>query len=73
MSQPQSRMLQNSPDSPNLPDSLHWLHWPPGLPRIVSVPETDLYANVEISAWRWPDKPFIIFYDSTLTFAQFKD
>jgi fatty-acyl-CoA synthase len=73
MSQSQSSMLPESPRSPSLPDSPHWLHWPPGLPRTVSVPETDLYANVEISAWRWPDKPFIIFYDSILTFAQFKD
>ena len=70
MSEAQSNTLTNSPDSA---DSPHWLHWPPGLPRTVSVPETDLYANVEISAWRWPDKPFIIFYDSPLTFAQFKN
>lgn len=52
---------------------LHWPHWPPGLPRTLSVPDTDLYANVEISAWRWPDKNFLIFYDSPLTFAQFRD
>lgn len=75
MSQSQMSQLQSSmlPGSPGSPDSRHWLHWPPGLPRTVSVPETDLYANVEISAWRWPDKPFIIFYDSPLTFSQFKN
>jgi len=52
--------------------TLHWPHWPKGLARDLSVPQTDLYANVEISAWRWPDKIFLIFYGATLTFAQFK-
>jgi len=51
----------------------HWPYWPKGLEREVSVPQTDLYANVEISAWRWPDKTFLIFYGSRLSFAQFRD
>jgi fatty-acyl-CoA synthase len=39
----------------------------------VSGPSTHLFYNVEVSAARYPDKPFIVFYDAALTFAQFMD
>ena len=48
-------------------------HWPPGLPRHLTLPETNLWFNVEVSARRYPDKPFIVFYDTPLGFAQFQD
>ena len=47
-------------------------HWPPGLPRHLTLPETNLWFNVEVSAARYPDKPFIVFYDTPLSYAQFK-
>ncbi len=47
--------------------------WPPGLPRHLTLPQTNLWFNVEVSAARYPDKPFIVFYDTPLTYAQFKD
>ena len=50
----------------------HFAHWPPGLPRHLSVPRTHLFFNVEVSAARYPDKPFIVFGDSALTFAEFR-
>ena len=46
--------------------------WPAGLPRHLTLPETNLWFNVEVSAARYPDKPFIVFYDTPLTYAQFK-
>jgi fatty-acyl-CoA synthase len=36
------------------------------------VPETNLFYNAEVAAARYPDKPFIVFYDSEITFAEFK-
>ncbi|AYZ00708.1 long-chain fatty acid--CoA ligase [Burkholderia multivorans] len=48
-------------------------YWPQHLPRHLPVPATNLYFNVEVSAARYPDKPFIIFYDTPVTFAEFKD
>ena len=48
-------------------------HWPPGLPRHLTLPQTNLWFNVEVSAARYPDKPFIVFYDTALTYAQFRD
>ena len=51
----------------------HFAHWPKGLPRHMSVPETDLFYNVEVSARRFPNKPYLVFYDTQITFAEFKD
>ncbi|WP_343618153.1 long-chain fatty acid--CoA ligase [Ralstonia sp.] len=48
-------------------------HWPTYLPRHLTLPSTNLYYNAEVSAARYPDKPFIIFYDTPITFAEFKD
>ena len=50
----------------------HFAHWPPGLPHHLTLPATNLYVNVEVSATRYPDKPFIVFYDTVLTFAEFR-
>ncbi|HEU0201630.1 MAG TPA: long-chain fatty acid--CoA ligase [Burkholderiaceae bacterium] len=50
----------------------HFAHWPPGLPRHLTVPQTNLFYNVEVSATRYPDKPFIVFYDTAITFSEFK-
>src|SRR5438093_1026079 len=50
----------------------HFAHWPPGLPRHLTLPQTHLSFNLEVSAARYPDKPFIVFYDTAITFAEFK-
>jgi fatty-acyl-CoA synthase len=54
-------------------EQLHFAHWPPGVSRHLTLPQTHLFYNAEVSATRFPDKPFIVFYDSVLTFAQFRD
>jgi fatty-acyl-CoA synthase len=51
----------------------HFAHWPPGHARTLSAPQTHLFYNVEVSATRWPDKPYIQYYDTPITFAEFKD
>lgn len=51
----------------------HFAHWPPGLPKHLTLPETSLFHNAEVSAQRFPNKPFIVFYDTPVTFAEFKD
>ncbi len=50
----------------------HLQFWPPYLPRHMHVPATNLYYNVEVSAARFPDKPFLIFYDTPISFSEFK-
>jgi fatty-acyl-CoA synthase len=37
------------------------------------VPETSLFYNAEVSAKRFPNKPWLIFYDTPVTFARFLD
>jgi fatty-acyl-CoA synthase len=46
--------------------------WPRGFPRSLTVPATTLWFNLEASATRFPDKPATIFYDSKLSYAQFR-
>ncbi len=47
-------------------------HWPPALPRHLSVPQTNVFFNAEVSAARFPDKPFIVFYGTEITFREFR-
>ena len=53
--------------------SPHFAHWPPGLPRHLTLPETSLWFNAEVSAQRYPNKPYIVYYDTPLSFSQFRD
>ncbi|HTH60859.1 MAG TPA: long-chain fatty acid--CoA ligase [Paraburkholderia sp.] len=47
--------------------------WPAHLPTHLMLPATNLFCNAEVSAMRYPDKPFILFYGTPVTFAQFRD
>jgi fatty-acyl-CoA synthase len=38
----------------------------------MTVPETDVFYNVEVSARRYPTKPYLVFYDTAISFAEFK-
>jgi len=51
----------------------HLPHWPPGLPNHLTLPETNVWFNAEVSAARFPNKPYIVFYDTPITFSEFKD
>ena len=51
----------------------HSKYWPKSQPRHLSVPETDLFCNVEVSARRYPSKPYLVFYDTPISFSRFQD
>jgi fatty-acyl-CoA synthase len=51
----------------------HFEFWPTGLPHDLTAPATHLFYNAEVSATRYPDKPYLIFFETPLTFAEFKD
>lgn len=51
----------------------HFAHWPKGHPRSMSIPATSLFYNAEVSAARYPDKPYLVFYDTPVSFAEFRD
>ncbi|MEP6884743.1 MAG: long-chain fatty acid--CoA ligase [Gammaproteobacteria bacterium] len=47
----------------------HFKFWPAHAMRSLVAPETNLFYNAEVSARRYPNKPFLIFYDTAVTFA----
>lgn len=50
----------------------HSSSFPAGLPVDATVPATNLFFNAEVSAARYPDKPFVIFFGRELSYAEFK-
>ena len=50
----------------------HLQHWPKQIPRHLTVPETSLYANLEISAQRFPEKAATVFYDARISYRALK-
>jgi fatty-acyl-CoA synthase len=51
----------------------HLKFWPMhGEPHLCA-PATNLFYNAEVSARRYPDKPYLVFYDTPVTFAEFLD
>lgn len=51
--------------------NLHLPFWPT-VPRELTIPETSIWVNAEISATRFPDRACLNFYDSILSFAEFR-
>jgi fatty-acyl-CoA synthase len=49
----------------------HLQFWP-NVPRNLTIPETSLWFNVEVSATRFPHRPCVNFYDSILTYAELR-
>ena len=48
---------------------LHDRFWPKRLPRSITPPQTSLWHNLAVSALRFPDKPALVFFDQTLSYA----
>jgi len=48
----------------------HHAHWPPGVPKSLSVPRTSIYFNLEVSARRYPDKTALHYYGTDITYAE---
>ena len=51
----------------------HLKHWPYYAMHSLVVPATNVFYNAEVSARRYPDKPFLVFYDTPVTFVEFLD
>ncbi|WP_273206479.1 long-chain fatty acid--CoA ligase [Marinobacter subterrani] len=48
----------------------HYAVWPRELPKSLALPRTSVFANLEISARRYPDRNAIIFYDASMTYSR---
>jgi fatty-acyl-CoA synthase len=51
----------------------HFKFWPAHAMHELAAPATNLFYNAEVSARRYPDKPFLVFYDTAVTFAELFD
>jgi fatty-acyl-CoA synthase len=51
----------------------HFEFWPTHAMPTLSAPATNVFYNAEVSARRYPNKPYLIFYDTPVTFAAFFD
>ena len=48
----------------------HYPHWPAGLPKALTLPDTSLYYNLQVSAARYPRHTAIHYYGRDLPYAQ---
>ncbi len=51
----------------------HFRFWPPHATHSLGAPVTNIYYNAEVSARRYTHKPFLVFYDTAVTFGEFAD
>ncbi len=49
----------------------HFKFWPAHAMHNLIAPATNLFYNAEVSARRYPDKPFLVYYDTQVSFAAF--
>jgi len=49
----------------------HLKFWPAHATHSLAAPATNVFYNAEVSARRYPDKPFLVFYDTAVSFAEF--
>ena len=66
--QPDHLARQSAPAAPARHD-LHYRVWPKRLPRSITPPATSLWHNLAVSALRFPDKPALVFFNRTLSYA----
>ena len=51
----------------------HFKFWPDHAQHHLDVPATNVFYNLEVSARRHPHKPCLVFYDTSITFAEVFD
>lgn len=47
-------------------------YWPPGLPHEITLPEKTICDSLDASAQSFPDKPAIVYYDTLLSYSEFR-
>jgi fatty-acyl-CoA synthase len=51
----------------------HFQFWPKRLPTTLTIPETTIYDNLEVSARRYPQKTAIYYYGTTISYRRLCD
>ena len=58
------------PDAPPADPTRHFAVWPKRLPRTMATPDTTLWANLDVSLRRYPDRIAFVYFDRMVTFRQ---
>src|SRR5699024_7376682 len=48
----------------------HFQYWPPRISKTLTIPETTLYDNLEITMKKYPNKNAIHYYGASLTYQE---
>jgi len=48
----------------------HFAFWPKRLPRELATPDTSLWANLDITHRRYPDRPAFVFFDRVISYRE---
>ena len=48
----------------------HFAYWPRRVPHSLTIPETTLCYNLEVSATRYPHKTAIVFYGRAMSYLE---
>src|ERR1700693_3485559 len=51
----------------------HFKFWPAHAMHRLIAPDTNLFYNAEVSARRYPDKPYLVSYDTPVSLSAFHD
>ncbi|HEY2145855.1 MAG TPA: long-chain fatty acid--CoA ligase [Steroidobacteraceae bacterium] len=51
----------------------HFKYWPSHAMHELIAPATNLFYNAEVCARRYPSKPYLVYYDTLVTFSEFHD
>jgi fatty-acyl-CoA synthase len=51
----------------------HFKFWPSQATHNLIAPATNMFYNAEVSARRFPNKPFLVYYDTKVSFKEFHD
>ena len=57
---------------PTTVPAMNLAHWPAMLSRHLALPETSLYANLDIAARRYPDRDALIYYGGRISWRELK-
>src|SRR5258708_7769411 len=69
----QARIVASSDLKGRRMSDRHFKFWPAHAMHTLAAPATNLFYNAEVSARRYPDRPFLVFYDTAVTFGEFLD
>lgn len=51
-------------------NTAHFAHWPPDIPKTLTVPETTIFDNLAMTAKKYPNKTAILYYGGSISYEE---